>query len=79
MENFVSILGILIGVIANCWDFFYEIWPAIAITILFLLYVVSMVITRLLKPMVAVAERRAFYDMAQGKTHSHKVNKSREE
>lgn len=77
MDSFVSILGLIIGVLADCWAWFYEMWPAIAISMLIGLFIISMIITRLLNPMLALASRRISNDIVQGRTHSHKTNKSK--
>lgn len=76
-SGFFAALGVVVGAFNSAWDLFFSSWPAIAVTMLLALLIISIVIDRLINPMIGKATGDLI-DRTLFATRRAKANKARE-
>lgn len=54
-SGFLSALGVVVSAFNSAWELFFSSWPAVAVTMLLALLIMSIVIDRLINPMIGKA------------------------
>lgn len=76
-SGFLGALRVVVGAFNSAWDLFFSSWPAIAVTMLLALLIISIVVDRLINPIIGKATSDLI-DRTLFATRRAKANKARE-